>query len=146
LPVITAVETAAGTAGRSRAYWQAIAATAIIAAMPADKPSGWLDGLVTTLKIKTAASRMKRGVSWTKQQRRLSSGSLHVHYLVRSFDAMLVLYTPTKAAYSAVPSEALLERCGASLGDADAFRPSLKISLGLGNRGCRSHCDDRGLG
>src|SRR5277367_4750199 len=35
LPVITAVEIAPGIAKRSRAYWQAIADTAIITAMPA---------------------------------------------------------------------------------------------------------------
>ena len=57
LPVITAVETTFGEAKRSRAYWQAIAETAIITAMPAIKPRGLVDGLVRTLKIKTAASR-----------------------------------------------------------------------------------------
>ncbi len=56
LPVITAVETAPGKANRNRAYWQAIADTAIIATMPATKPCGSLEGFVKTLKIKTAVS------------------------------------------------------------------------------------------
>src|SRR5260370_38662574 len=56
LPVITAVEIAPGIARRSSAYWQAIAATAIITAMPAATPCGSADGLVMVLKISTAAS------------------------------------------------------------------------------------------
>src|SRR5215467_12477725 len=58
LPVITAVETTFGNATRSRAYWQAIAETAIITAMPAIKPCGSVDGLVTTLNTRTAARRI----------------------------------------------------------------------------------------
>jgi hypothetical protein len=54
LPVITAVDTAPGTDRRSRAYWHAIAATAIIAAMPATVPWGCVEGFVTTLKIRIA--------------------------------------------------------------------------------------------
>ena len=45
LPVITAVEIAPGTARRKRAYWQAMADTAIIAAVPASNPAGSADGL-----------------------------------------------------------------------------------------------------
>jgi hypothetical protein len=55
LPVITAVEIAPGIAKRRRAYWQAMAETAIIAAIPAINPCGLADGLVKALKIKTAA-------------------------------------------------------------------------------------------
>src|SRR5215468_6197439 len=57
LPVMTAVETTCGKANRSRAYWQAMAETAIITAIPAIKPCGLVDGLASTLKIRTAASR-----------------------------------------------------------------------------------------
>src|ERR1700682_3915079 len=56
LPVITAVEIAPGIARRSSAYWHAIAETAIITAMPAVNPRGFVGGLVMTLKIRTAAS------------------------------------------------------------------------------------------
>src|ERR1700730_1225970 len=56
LPVMTAVEIAPGIAKRSSAYWQAIAETAIIMAIPAANPCGSADGLVMGLKIRTAAS------------------------------------------------------------------------------------------
>src|SRR5262249_53309717 len=56
LPVMTAVEMAPGSARRSSAYWQAIADTAIITAMPAINPRGSADGRVATLKTRTAAS------------------------------------------------------------------------------------------
>src|SRR5262245_7474529 len=57
LPVITAVDTTCGKANRSRAYCQAMPETEIITAMQAIKPCGLVDGLVSTLKIRTAASR-----------------------------------------------------------------------------------------
>src|SRR5262245_35737557 len=44
LPVITVVDGAPGTARRKRANWHAIAATAIIAAMPAINPYGCAAG------------------------------------------------------------------------------------------------------
>ena len=56
LPVMTAVETTRGIAKRSNAYWQAIAETAIITAMPAINPSGAADGLAMTLKTRTVPS------------------------------------------------------------------------------------------
>src|SRR5258708_5644775 len=56
LPVITAVEIAPGMARRSRAYWHAIAETAIMTAMPAISPCGLPEGLVMTQKIKTVVS------------------------------------------------------------------------------------------
>src|SRR5262245_19650859 len=55
-PVMTAVEIAPGIARRSSAYWQAMAETAIITATSAINPYGSADGLVVTLKIKSAAS------------------------------------------------------------------------------------------
>src|ERR1700736_3319197 len=57
LPVITAVEIAPGTARRRRAYWQAMADTAIIAALPASTPTESADAFVITLKIRSATRR-----------------------------------------------------------------------------------------
>ena len=56
ISVITAVEIAPGTARRRSAYWQAMADTAIIAAVPARTPAGSADVFVMTLKINSAAS------------------------------------------------------------------------------------------
>src|SRR5258708_38756892 len=55
LPVMTAVEMAPGIARRSSAYWQAIAATALITVTPAATPCGSADGLVMALKVSAAA-------------------------------------------------------------------------------------------
>src|SRR5256885_5288504 len=56
-PVITAVEMAPGTARRRRAYWQAMADTAIIAAVPASNPTRSANGLVMELEVLKATSR-----------------------------------------------------------------------------------------
>src|SRR5215469_5406742 len=70
LPLITAVETTLGNAKRSKAYWQAIAETAIITAVPAANPLGFAEGLVMTVKIRTVASNR----NWTTSRSRPKLG------------------------------------------------------------------------
>jgi hypothetical protein len=59
LPVMTAVEGATGIVKRKRANCHAMAETATIAVMPANKPCGLSDGLVMTLRINTQVSSRK---------------------------------------------------------------------------------------